>query len=147
MLRITVSLVTPHTERELGRLEIVRVKTGHGLADYHYNLQGDDLRAPIGGKLSKYPRASATVWDLVIRVLARAIYGSERLRKRPQPVIERVPIREDKSGLRYIRFVDIPEPTRTLFENNMKYSTVPVLEGEGDCAYEWDWTDFVGGRR
>jgi hypothetical protein len=107
MLRISVSVVTQKSERELGRLEISRAKMARGLADYRYELRGGDLSGPVIGTLARYPRVSATVWDLVVRVLARAIYGAERLRKRLDAIYKQVPIRVDDSGLRFVRIADI----------------------------------------
>jgi hypothetical protein len=145
MLRITVSLIPGGhgTERQLGELHIINVRGG-ALADYKCVLSGDDLPKPVLVHLGRYPRWSASVWDLVGRAIAKSLSGQERLPRRPDPVT--VPIHAD-GDITYVRMCEIPEPARSAFERRMRGSTVPVIPGEGDCAYSWDWRDFIGGGR
>ena len=56
----------------------------------------------------------------------------------------------ESDGLRYVRMREIPEPARTFFQKNMAYSTRPLIEDDAqpmDCAYAWDWLDFLAGAR
>jgi len=145
MLKITVSIVPGGVgpERRLGELHIANVGGG-ARADYRCTLFGSDLPAPVQVSLTRYPRWSASVWDLVARSLAKALSGSERLPRRPARLA--VPIRHDGS-VAYVRLSDIPEPARSGFERRMRGSTVPVIPGEGECAYSWDWLGFISGSR
>jgi hypothetical protein len=145
MLKITVSIVPGGVgpERRLGELHIANVGGGE-FADYACTLHSDDLPAPVRVTLARYPRWSATVWDLVARALAKALSGSERLPRRPARLA--VPMHHDGS-VAYVRLSDIPEPARSAFERRMRGSTVPVIPGEGDCAYSWDWLGFISGGR
>lgn len=147
MLKITVSLVPGGIgpEKKLGELRIANVAGGE-LAEYQFALVADDLPLPIAGKIEQYPRWSASVWDLVIRALAKGLYSQEHLGMRPVPVRERVPIHEP-DGLRYVCMAEIPEPAHTPFKRRMRHSTVPVIPGAGDCAYAHDWQDFLNGYR
>jgi len=145
MLKITVSLIPggQGTERQLGELHISNVRGG-ALADYKCVLSGDDLPEPVLVHLGRYPRWSSSVWDLVARAIAKSLSGQERLPRRPDLVA--VPIHTD-GNLPYVRMCDIPEPARSAFERRMRWSTVPVIPGKGDCAYSWDWQAFIGGGR
>lgn len=147
MLKVTVSIVPGGhgAERQLGHLLIKNVGGG-SLSDYELELTADDLPAALHGRLRAYPRWSAAIWDLVARALAIALNGRERLPRRPESVLKKVPIHES-GRLRYVRVDDIPEPARSAFERSMSHSTVPVIPGEERCAYIWDWTDFVNGLR
>lgn len=143
MLKITVSLIPGGvgTERKLGELHISNVGGG-AVADYQCVLYGDDLPGPVRAAVRRYPRWSASVWDLVGRAIAKSLSGQERLPVRPDPVT--VPIYTD-GDLPYVRMCEIPEPARSAFERRMRWSTVPVIPGKGDCAYSWDWLDFIEG--
>jgi hypothetical protein len=103
MLKITVSLVPGGvgTERKLGELHIGNVGGG-ALADYECVLYGDDLPGLVRARVRRYPRWSASVWDLVGRAIAiaQSLSGQERLPRRPAPVS--VPIHAD-GNLTYVR--------------------------------------------
>lgn len=133
MLKITVSLVPGGvgTERKLGELHISNVGGG-ALADYQCVLNGDDLPGPLCVSVRLYPRWSSSVWDLVGRAIAKSLSGQERLPRRPRPVT--VPIHAD-GNLTYVRMCEIPEPARSAFKLRMRWSTVPVITGEGGCAF------------
>lgn len=143
MLKITVSLVPGGvgTERKLGELHIGNVGGG-ALADYECVLYGDDLPGPVRARVRRYPRWSASVWDLVGRAIAQSLSGQERLPRRPDLVT--VPIHAD-GNVTFVRMCEIPEPARSAFERRMRGATSPVIPGEGDCVYSWDWLGFIGG--
>lgn len=145
MLKVTVSLIPGGVgpERKLGELHISNVGGG-ARADYQCVLYADDLPDPARARLRRYPRWSASVWDLVGRAIAKSLSGQERLPRRHDPVA--VPIHVD-GNLTYVRMCEIPEPARSAFERRMRGSTVPVIPGAGDCAYSWDWLDFIEGAR
>lgn len=145
MLKITISLVPGGvgTERKLGELHISNVGGG-ALADYQCVLHGDDLPGPARARVRCYPRWSASVWDLVARAIAKSLSGQERLHRRPDPVT--VPLHA-YGNLTYVRMREIQEPARSAFVRRMRWSTLPVIPGEGDCAYSWDWQAFIGGGR
>ncbi|MGF6902575.1 hypothetical protein [Paraburkholderia sp. GAS348] len=151
MLKVTVELWPGGREssrRVIATANIVRIKDG-ALADYEVDLR-EDLLGEVGetSTLHRYPRWSASVWDLVVRSIAAALNnGDEQLPARPTP--PEVPVHES-DGLRYVRLREIPEPTRTFFRRNLAYSTRPVIEDDPepmDCAYAWDWQDFLAGAR
>ena len=141
MLKITVSLIPGGvgSEHKLGELHIANVG-GAAHADYECVLISDDLPEPVRATVQRYPRWSATVWDLVARAIATALNDRERLPRRPSLVS--VPIHMDGT-LAYVRMAEIPEPVRSIFERRMFGSTVPVIDGEKDCVYAWDWQAFI----
>lgn len=146
MLKVTVSLIPGGVgpERQLGELRISNV-AGGSLSDYKCVLHSSDLPAPVHAEIRRYPRWSSSVWDLVGRAIATALSGRERLPRRPKRLA--VPIHSDGT-VSYVRMSEIPEPVRSNFERRMSGATVPVIAGERDCVYAWDWLDFIGlGRR
>lgn len=87
---------------------------------------------------------AATWRDLVLQGQCWATWGEPVARPWPAPL--RIPVIKG-DHLAYVRFADIPEPARTVFERRMAHSTVPLISGEGPCAYAWDWEDFLAGVR
>lgn len=151
MLRITVELLPGGNEsqvQKLGEAKIWRTNDGE-LADYSAAVSSDDLPAELHAELSKYPRNASTVWDLVLRAVSKALTRHERLPKRPEPISRVVPVRK-ADGCSYIRIRDIPEPGRTMFLKNIAHSTCPLVEEEDDprdCAYSWDFKNWLAGLR
>lgn len=146
MLKVTVTLIPGGVgaERKLGELVIANVDGGPH-ANYKCVLTSDDIPEAKQAVVANYPRWSASVWDLVARALAASLNdGAERLPRRPRPT--KVPIHHD-DGLAYVRMHEIPEPVRHIFARRMQHSTKPVIPGEGDCVYAWDWLDFLKGFR
>lgn len=145
MLKVTVSLIPGGVgpERTLGELRIINVGGG-SLSDYTCELHASDLPAPVHAVIHRYPRWSSSVWDLVGRAIATALAGKERLPRRPKALS--VPIHKGETCL-YVRMSEIPEPARSIFEHRMRGATVPVIAGESDCVYAWDWQDFIEGAR
>jgi hypothetical protein len=152
MLRVTVELLPGGSEsgrRVLGHADISNVKSG-SLASYKVILN-DDVLGDVGAALIEgYPRVSATIWDLVGRGIAAALTGREELPMRPQ--LPDVPVHnsEGDASIPYVRFREIPEPARTLFQRNMRCSACPVIDSDPepmDCAYQWDWDAFLAGHR
>lgn len=97
--------------------------------------------------LNDYPRFASTIWDLVARAVAVALTGKEELLPRPQQLD--VPIHA-AGNTTYVRLREIPEPARSLFKNRIAFSTRPLIEEDPqpmDCAYSWDWRDFLAGGR
>lgn len=149
MLRVTVELLPGGREsgrRVLATAKIGRVKSGT-LADYRVALQEDVLGDIAAATLHAYPRLSSTIWDLVARAVAVALTGREELPPRPQPL--NVPIHHAGSTS-YVRLREIPEPAASLFKKRIQFSSRPLIEEDSqpmDCAYSWDWLDFLAGRR
>ncbi|WP_324781135.1 hypothetical protein [Thiobacillus sedimenti] len=146
MLKVRLVLVPGGRgpERQLGELHISNVRWGDATPDYDCVLYADDLPGSIRSTVRRYPRWSATVWDLVGRAIASALSGRERLPRRPDPL--NVPICRD-GNVSYVRMSDIPQPARANFDQWMTGSSVPVIEGETECAYAWDWLRFIGENR
>lgn len=143
MIRVTVELVPRMgSKRTLAVAEIGQVGKGR-LLDYEALIQ-TETGAVHTVKIERYPRWSASIWDLVARSIAKALTGAERLPKRPQPLA--VSIHSD-DGDPYVRISEIPEPARSAFEKNMRDETRPFIKGERECAYAEDWEDFLAGRR
>jgi len=144
MLRVTVELLPggrTDGRRTLATADIWRTRSG-AQADYEFDLGEDLLPDQVWkGSLQNYPRWSATVWDLVARSIAVALTGKEELS--PRPTTPQVPVHDADGPWPYVRFADIPEPTRTFFLNNLRGSSAPGL----DSAYAWDWQDFLTGQR
>lgn len=144
MLRVTVELLPGgHLDgrRTLATANIWRTRSGP-LADYEFEMEEKLLPdSAWQGVLQDYPRWSASVWDLVARSVAVALSGKEELPARP--ALPQVPVYDAEGGWPYVRFDDIPEPTRGFFIKNLCGSSVP---GFGS-AYVWDWEDFLSGQR
>lgn len=73
---------------------------------------------------------------------------SSDLRKRPdlfRETLAAVPVIERNGHAFAVRLADIPEPHRTAFANTLRGSACPAIEGEADCAYAWDWHDWLAG--
>ncbi|ONC30064.1 hypothetical protein AQ915_20640 [Burkholderia pseudomallei] len=73
---------------------------------------------------------------------------SKELRKEPEMFRESlatVPVIEHEGRPFAVRLADIPEPHRTAFDRALTGSACPVIEGEGDLAYAWDFTDWMRG--
>jgi hypothetical protein len=153
MLRVTVELWPGGREsgkRVIATADIARVKNG-ALADYEVELQERLLEHIDVGEIShvrEYPRWSASVWDLVARCLAAALNGGKEALP-PRPVLPEVPV-HTSDGTRYIRMREIPEPAQTFFRRNIANSSRPVIDDDPepcDCAWAYDWQDFLEGQR
>ncbi|CAE6697372.1 hypothetical protein [Paraburkholderia domus] len=57
-----------------------------------------------------------------------------------------VPVIERHGRPFAIRLRDIPQPWQGRFHTALRGSARPVIEGEGLCAYVWDWQDWLQGR-
>jgi len=57
-----------------------------------------------------------------------------------------VPVRERDGRPSYIRLSDIPPPWQDTFRNALRGSAAPLIQGEDDCAWAWDWSDWLRGR-
>ena len=57
-----------------------------------------------------------------------------------------VPVHEHKGRPYYVRLADIPPPWQDAFRAALRGSACPVIEGQGECAYDHDWTDWLQGR-
>lgn len=57
-----------------------------------------------------------------------------------------VPVIERHGRPFAIRLRDIPQPWQGRFHTALRGSACPVIEGEGLCAYVWDWQDWLQGR-
>jgi hypothetical protein len=80
------------------------------------------------------------VWSLAEHALRVAVFGADLL---PAAKPLDIPIFKC-DGIQYIRIRDIPEPTRTVFDERMSHSTVPIIKGASDAVYVWDWLNFLG---
>ncbi|MFM0367067.1 hypothetical protein [Paraburkholderia sediminicola] len=149
MLRVTVELWPGGREsgrRVLATANIGRVKNG-ALADYKVELHEDVQGETGAATLHDYPRYASTIWDLVARAVAVALTGKEELPPHPEQLD--VPIHA-VGNTSYVRLREIPEPARSLFQKRIAFSTRPLIDEDPepmDCAYAWDWHDFLGGVR
>lgn len=149
MLRVTVELVPGGHETGKRTLAIVEIGNAGGgvLADYDVRVSEEGVPLVTEACINAYPRWASSIWDLVLRSIATALTGEERLPERPEPL--KVPVHLDGSTA-YVRFSELPEPARSRFEKRMAHSTRPVVETDPEpmgCAYLWDWEDFLAGRR
>lgn len=149
MFRVTVEL-HPGGNAGAGRViataDIARTRGG-ALGTYEAKLSEEGVAYELCGELHEYPRYSASIWDLVARSIAVAMSGHEELLPRP-PALN-VPVHLS-DGLAYVRLAEIPEPARHLFTRNIAHSTRPIIPEDPsphDCAYLWDWRDFLSGAR
>ncbi len=143
MLRVTVEIVPGGQESDKRTLAVAEIGNIGGGSFAHYHVEVTDEAPGLKeAKLDSYPRWSASVWDLVLRCVAKAMYGKEQLPERPTPVAKLVPIYEDGGLYPYIKQSEIPEPARSEFGKRTIGFTVP-LPGH---AYLQDWLDFLRGR-
>jgi hypothetical protein len=149
VLRITIDLIPGGREAARRTIAVAELGRIHGkrLGTYRI-LLAEDPFGPIGDAvLTDYPRYGASVWDLVARGIAVTLTGKEELPRRPtvpEVLVHHV------GNVPYVRKSEIPEPARTLFWRNMENSSKPMVESDADpenCAYLWDWEDFLDGRR
>lgn len=149
MLRVIVQLIPCGDESratELARADIGNVSRG-AMANYRVRVRETDVEGGKLGEVKGYPRWSASIWDLVLRMIAKAQYGEEQIP--PRPELLDVSIRRG-DGFAYVRLADIPEPARTAFRDNLDRwrSGVPPGDGTpGDCAFADDWVRFQAGER
>lgn len=57
-----------------------------------------------------------------------------------------VPVIERNGRPFYVRLADIPAPWREAFRVTLRGSGCPAIDGEAECAYAWDWEDWLQGR-
>ena len=149
MLRITIELLPGGIEggrRPIAVAEVGRILGGR-LGTYQVRLSEEPFGLVGEGRLADYPRCAASIWDLAARGVAVALSGKEELPRRP--TVPEVPIHH-VGAVPYVRKSEIPEPARTLFWRSMENSSRPLIDSDAqpeDCAYLWDWEDFLGGRR
>lgn len=152
MLRVTVELWPGGREagkRMIATADIGRVKNG-ALADYEVHLE-ESPHGDVGdmATVREYPRWSTSVWDLVARSIAAALNGGrEALPERP--VLPEVPVLHYERRAALCTTREIPEPARTFFRRNIANSSRPLIEDDPepfDCAYAWDWDEFLRGER
>ncbi|SOY52711.1 conserved hypothetical protein [Cupriavidus taiwanensis] len=149
MLRVTIELLpggNACSGQVIASAELVR-KHGAALATYAIKLREEGLSQERQGELHEYPRYATSIWDLVARGIAVAMTGSEQLS--PKPVTLDVPVHRS-DGLTYVRMSEIPEPAQFLFRLNTAHSTRPIIREDltpYDCAFSWDWQDFLSGVR
>ncbi|MEX3949817.1 hypothetical protein AB4Y40_18955 [Paraburkholderia sp. EG287B] len=145
MLRVTIELLPGGREcekRVIASADITRLGDG-ALGDYRVILHESSLGV-VGEPafVRDYPRWASSVWDLTARCVATALnYGPEELP--PRPAQPEVTVRTNDAGHHYVRLDEIPEPTRTFFDQKLGGSSIP----DHDCAYAHDWFDFLGGQR
>ena len=149
MLRITIDLIPGGREARRRTIAMAELGRTHGkrAGKYHMSLNEEPFGLVGQAVLSDYPRYGASIWDLVARGIVVALTGKEELPRRPIP--PEVPIHHI-GKVPYVRKGEIPEPARTLFWRSMENSSRPMVESDVDpenCAYLWDWEDFLDGRR
>ena len=82
-------------------------------------------------------------WSLAEHALRASVFDDDIL-----PPAKTIELPVFMSGTTpYIRIRDIPEPTRSVFDDRMKYSGAPCVAGARDAIFEWDWLDFLEGSR
>ncbi|WP_434717221.1 hypothetical protein P5X00_39875 (plasmid) [Paraburkholderia sp. A2RO-4L] len=57
-----------------------------------------------------------------------------------------VPVIERDGRPPYVRLADIPTPWQEAFRDALRGSACPAIKGEAECAYAWDWRDWLDGR-
>lgn len=151
MLRITVELIPNGNEssprrKVLAHAEIGNVRSG-ALATYHVRTHETGVEGSEQAEIEDYPRWSASIWDLVLRAVAKAEYGQEALPSRPG--LLEVPVIRDE-GFSYVRLADIPEPICSAFVDNLcrsASSRPPVAGVRGGTAFAVHWKEFQAGER
>ncbi|HTD02747.1 hypothetical protein [Undibacterium sp.] len=63
-----------------------------------------------------------------------------------EDLLKIVPHHYHKGRPYFVRLAEIPEPWRTQFLDVLRGSAVPILSGEKDAAYVWDWLAWAEGR-
>jgi hypothetical protein len=70
-----------------------------------------------------------------------AMTDAERLALR-----QAVPVHAHGGRPYYVCLVEIPAPWQDAFRVALRGSAAPVIDGRGECAYVWDWADWLHGR-
>ena len=149
MLRVAVELWPGGREsgrRVIATADIGRIRDGEH-ADYEARLSETFVGDVGTGHVRRYPRWSASVWDLVARSIAAALAGNPD-QLPPRPLRPEVPMHTTPGGTNYVRLREIPEPARTHFARRLEGSTCPYVHEDPeprDCAYWHDWIGFLHG--
>lgn len=145
MLRVTIELISGGRESGKRILAVAEIGNVGGASMAHYHAEvGDESPGLKEADIRAYPRWSASVWDLVLRCIAKAMFGKEQMPKRPTPVAELVPTHtEEGRAFPYVLMAEIPEPAQSEFSRRVSHSTVPMP----GAAYLHDWQDFLRGQR
>lgn len=57
-----------------------------------------------------------------------------------------VPVIERNDRPHHVRLLDIPPPWQDEFRAALRGSARPLVDGDGECAWAWDWADWIEGR-
>ena len=145
MLRVTVELWSggrPESARVIAFATISNISSG-AYSDYMVRLEADD-EAPREAVLRRYPRWSASLWDLVARCVLLGYAQKERMPRRPS--LARVEEGKSSNGMPIVRLDDVPEPARSVFRERLsRYNEVLFVDG---VAYgpANRWHRFLEGR-
>jgi len=60
--------------------------------------------------------------------------------------LQAVPVQLRDGRPYYIRLLEVPQPWQDEFRAALHGSGCPTIDGEGECAYAWDWSDWLQGR-
>ncbi|WP_429447914.1 hypothetical protein [Paraburkholderia sp. WC7.3g] len=60
--------------------------------------------------------------------------------------LQAVPVQMRDGRPYYVRLLDVPQPWQDEFRAALRGSGCPAIDGEGECAWPWDWCNWLQGR-
>ena len=87
MLRVAIDIVPGDREGRKSTVAVAEISNIGGalLANYHVEISDEAPGWLKEAEVRSYPRWFASVWDLVLRYVPKALYGKKQLPERPLP--------------------------------------------------------------
>ncbi|MGF6367938.1 hypothetical protein OKW40_000688 [Paraburkholderia sp. RAU6.4a] len=60
--------------------------------------------------------------------------------------LQAVPVQMRDGRPYYVRLLDVPQPWQDEFRAALRGAGCPAIDGEGECAWAWDWCNWLQGR-
>ncbi|MGF6776188.1 hypothetical protein [Paraburkholderia sp. GAS334] len=96
------------------------------------------------GKFSPVGHTLADTTRPLSRPEVKAAYDAYRMAD--LAALRKVPVHVHNGRRYYVRLSEIPAPWQDAFRAALRGSCCPAIDGEGECAFEWDWSDWLHGR-
>jgi len=81
--------------------------------------------------------------DTLVSLGGRQIWSEKMNREEIEILPSHDRFFKGKPSFRYVRLDEIPEPHRIAFWELLYGRGIPLVEGEGICAYAADWLEYL----